>query len=76
MPRRHGPETVAGRVAGAVPVDQEPAHGFALASLLARDGDVGMVWHVQKGEAYRAVQRLERLGLIAAEDKQYSLPGC
>ena len=31
-------------------VSQEPAHGFALAALLAPDGEVGMAWHMQKGE--------------------------
>ena len=51
------------------------SHGFALAALLASDGSVGMAWHVHKGEVYRAVQRLERLGLITAEDRQYSRQG-
>jgi len=43
-------------------VSQEPAHGFALAARLAPGGEVGMAWHVRKGEVYRAGQRLERLG--------------
>jgi PadR family transcriptional regulator AphA len=75
MPRRHGPGLSLAEWLVLCLVHQEPAHGFALAGLLARDGDVGMIWHVQKGEVYRAVQRLERLGLIAAEDKQYSRLG-
>ena len=75
MPRRHGPGLSLAEWLVLCLVSQEPAHGFALAALLAGDGEVGMVWHVQKGEVYRAVQRLERLGLIAAEDKQYSRLG-
>jgi PadR family transcriptional regulator AphA len=54
---------------------EEPAHCFALAALLAPDGSVGMVWHVQKTEVYRAAQRLERLGLIMAEGRQATSQG-
>lgn len=53
-------------------VSQEPAHGFALAAVLAPDGEVGMVWHVRKAVVYRAAQWLERLGLMTAEDKEHS----
>jgi len=56
-------------------LSQQPAHGFKLAALLAPDGEVGMAWYVQKGEVYRSVQRLERLGLITAEDKERSRLG-
>ena len=75
MPRRHGPGLSLAEWLVLCLVSQEPAHGFAIAALLAPDGCVGMAWHVQKGEVYRAVQRLERLGLITAEDKQYSCQG-
>jgi len=54
---------------------EEPSHCFALAALLAPDGGVGMVWHVQKAEVYRAAQRLERLGLIMAEGRQVTSQG-
>jgi PadR family transcriptional regulator AphA len=56
-------------------VSQEPSHGFALAAVLAPDGEVGMVWHVRKAVVYRAAQWLERLGLITAEDKEHSRLG-
>jgi DNA-binding PadR family transcriptional regulator len=56
-------------------VAEEPAHCFALAALLAPDGSVGMVWHIQKTEVYRAAQGLERLGLIMAEGKQATSQG-
>jgi DNA-binding PadR family transcriptional regulator len=75
MPRRHGPGLSLAEWLVLCLVSQEPTHGFALAALLAPDGSVGMAWHVQKGEVYRAVQRLERLGLITAEDRQYSRQG-
>ena len=56
-------------------VSHEPMHGFALAAVLAPDGEVGMVWHVRKAVVYRAAQRLEQLGLVTAEDRQYSRLG-
>jgi PadR family transcriptional regulator AphA len=75
MPRRHGPGLSLAEWLVLCLVSQEPAHGFAVAALLAPDGSVGMAWHVQKGEVYRAVQRLQRLGLITAEGRQYSRQG-
>lgn len=73
--RRHGPGLSLAEWLVLCLVSEEPAHGFALAILLAPHGSVGMVWHVRKAVVYRAVQRLERLGLIAAEDKQHSRLG-
>jgi len=75
MPRRQGPGLALAEWLVLCLVSEEPVHGFALAALLAPDGDVGMVWHVRKAVVYRAAQRLERLGLIAAEDRQYSRLG-
>lgn len=56
-------------------VDQEPAHGFAIATLLAEHGELGRIWHVPKAVVYRAAQRLEQLGLITAADKEPSSLG-
>ena len=75
MPRRQGPGLSLAEWLVLCLVSEEPVHGFALAARLAPDGDVGMIWHVQKAVVYRAVQRLERLGLITAEDRQYSRLG-
>jgi hypothetical protein len=47
-----------------------PTHGFAIAGLLAHDGSLGQVWHVQKTVVYRAVRRLEHLSLITVSPKQ------
>jgi DNA-binding PadR family transcriptional regulator len=75
MPRRRGPGLSLAEWLVLCLVSEEPVHAFALAARLAPDGDVGMIWHVQKAVVYRAAQRLERLGLITAEDRQYSRLG-
>ena len=75
MPRRQGPGLSLAEWLVLCLVSEEPAHGFALAARLAPDGDMGMIWHVRKAVVYRAAQRLERLGLITAEDRQYSRLG-
>jgi PadR family transcriptional regulator AphA len=56
-------------------INEGPTHGFAIAHLLARDGSLGRVWHVDKPVIYRAAQRLEHLGLITVSDKQPSRRG-
>src|SRR5689334_13934126 len=45
-------------------VGDQPTYGFAVAGLLAREGRLGRIWHVSKPAIYRAVLRLERLGLV------------
>jgi Transcriptional regulator PadR-like family len=50
-------------------ISEAPTHGFAIACLLAHDGSLGRVWHVQKPVIYRAARRLEHLGLIAVAEK-------
>lgn len=39
-----------------------PAHGFRLAGLFAKRGELGGVWAVGRPQVYRALERLERLG--------------
>ena len=56
-------------------VSEEPAHGFAIAGLLAHDGSLGQIWHVPRQVVYRAARRLERLGLIMVSEKQPSRLG-
>jgi DNA-binding PadR family transcriptional regulator len=41
-----------------------PAHGFALARLLARGGEVGRVWAASRPLTYRAIDQLADDGLI------------
>ena len=43
---------------------EEPAHGFALARLLAPGGEVGRVWSASRPLTYRAIDQLASDGLI------------
>jgi DNA-binding PadR family transcriptional regulator len=48
-------------------VDERPTHGFAIAALTARDGELGQVWHLQRPVVYRAINRLLEADLIRAD---------
>jgi len=54
---------------------EEPRHGFALARLLGPTGSMGQVWRVPKPVIYRALQRLEQLGLVRTAEQQPSSQG-
>jgi DNA-binding PadR family transcriptional regulator len=56
-------------------VCEEPRHGFALARLLGSAGSMGQVWRVPKPVIYRALQRLEQLGLVRTAEQQPSSQG-
>jgi DNA-binding PadR family transcriptional regulator len=43
-----------------------PAHGWALAEAMSRDGEIGRVWAVGRPLVYRAIELLEKRGLIEA----------
>ena len=45
-------------------VDEEPSHGFAVAALTSRGAELGRVWQVPRPVVYRAIGRLEELGLV------------
>lgn len=49
-------------------VREKPAHGFAVAALTARDGDLGRVWQMPRPVIYRALSRLEAAGLVVPKD--------
>jgi DNA-binding PadR family transcriptional regulator len=51
-----------------------PTHGFAVSASLARDSDLGQIWHVPKAVVYRAIDRLEP-GLIRATGQEPSSRG-
>jgi PadR family transcriptional regulator AphA len=51
-------------------VREEPTYGLVLVGLLARDGSLGRIWSVPKAVVYRALQRLEHLGLIRTVGEQ------
>jgi PadR family transcriptional regulator AphA len=42
-----------------------PAHGWAIATRLRPDGDVGRVWHLSRPLTYRSLEQLTRRGWIA-----------
>lgn len=56
-------------------VCEEPRHGFALARLLDSGGTVGRIWRVPKPVVYRALQRLEQLGLVESAAQEPSTQG-
>ena len=51
-------------------VREKPTHGLLLAGLLGRNGSLGQIWYVPKATVYRALQRLELLGLIRTAGRQ------
>jgi DNA-binding PadR family transcriptional regulator len=56
-------------------VCEKPRHGFDIARVLGRDGTMGQVWRVPKPVVYRALQRLEQLGLVRGGEPQPSSQG-
>jgi DNA-binding PadR family transcriptional regulator len=56
-------------------VCEKPMHGFALAALLGPDGELGRVWRVPKPVVYRALQRLDQLGLVQITGQEPSNHG-
>jgi len=56
-------------------VSEEPRHGFAIARILGREGAIGQIWRVPKPVVYRALQRLEQLGLVQIGEQQPSSQG-
>ena len=51
-------------------LSQRSMHGFAIARLTARDGELGRVWQVPKAVIYRAIGRLLDVGLVTPEGTQ------
>ena len=56
-------------------VCEQPTYGFAVAGLLSRDGRMGRISHVSKPAIYRAVLRLEHLGLVQVTGQQHTSQG-
>jgi PadR family transcriptional regulator AphA len=54
---------------------EQPAHGFALARLLAQDGELGQVWTMPRPRVYRAIEDLRDAGLIEAVETERSSRG-
>jgi len=43
---------------------EKPTYGSVIAGLFSRGGSLGRVWQVSRAGVYRAIERLERLGLV------------
>lgn len=54
-------------------LSQQPSHGFAVAQLTGRAGELGRVWHIPKAVVYRAIGRLIEADLIAPAGVQPGL---
>ena len=63
MPSQHRDLSLAEWTVLAV-VDEEPAHGFAVAALTARSAELGRVWQIPRPAVYRSIGRLEKLALV------------
>lgn len=48
-------------------ISQRPTHGFAIAQLTATDGELGRIWQIPRPVVYRALGRLETVGLITKD---------
>jgi len=51
-------------------VDEEPAHGFAVAALTSPRGELGRIWQIPRPVVYRAIGRLEELELVVGAGEQ------
>jgi DNA-binding PadR family transcriptional regulator len=45
---------------------EAPRHGWAIASIVARDGELGSIWTIARPLVYTSLRQLENEGLIAA----------
>lgn len=57
-------DLIAGEWALLALLDEEPAHGFALARAMEPGGEVGQVWAMRRPLVYRALETLGRLGFV------------
>lgn len=48
-------------------VSERPTHGFAIARLTRRGGELGRIWHIPRPVIYRAMGRLLDAGLLRPE---------
>ncbi len=51
-------------------VTEQPRHGFALARLMAPEGEVGRVWALPKPLVYRALTTLQDRGMVATAGEE------
>ncbi len=51
-------------------IAERPTHGFAIAALTGRRGELGRIWHIPRPVVYRALGRLTDLDLITPQSVQ------
>jgi DNA-binding PadR family transcriptional regulator len=56
-------------------LSERPAHGWALAAVLAPEGEVGSVWSLGRPLVYRSLEILEKRGLIEPAGLEPSVRG-
>jgi DNA-binding PadR family transcriptional regulator len=56
-------------------VCEKPVHGWAIVALLGPEGSLGAIWQVPKPTVYRALPRLEALGLVRTAGEEPSSQG-
>ena len=56
-------------------VAEGPTHGFAVAQLLAPDGELGRVWTLPRPVVYQVIQKLLQLGLVQPRGTETSHRG-
>lgn len=56
-------------------VCEGPTHGNAVSREVARSGELGRIWQVQRGVVYRSLERLTDLGLIRPAGEERSQRG-
>jgi PadR family transcriptional regulator AphA len=54
---------------------EQPAHGWALATALAPEGEIGCVWSLGRPLVYRSLEILEKRGLIDPAGLEPSIRG-
>jgi PadR family transcriptional regulator AphA len=54
---------------------EKPTYGFAIAGLFSHGRSLGRVWQISKPTIYRAIRRLEWLGLVQLAGQQHTDSG-
>jgi PadR family transcriptional regulator AphA len=49
---------------------EAPRHGYAVATVMAPDGEIGRVWSLRRSMTYRTIATLEGLGLLTVDTLQ------
>jgi DNA-binding PadR family transcriptional regulator len=68
-------ELAAGEWAVLAALAEGPTHGFAVARLLAREGDAGQIWTVRRALVYHSIDKLVELGLAETTGDEASASG-